>query len=60
MKQDITKYNDLELSLMVFNDESLYNMLQSDRKQLLEIIQLNYIYTDDQWANLIHDINTKD
>jgi len=60
MKQDITKYNDHELSLMVFNDESLYNMLESDRKQLLEIIQLNYIYTDDQWANLIHDINTKD
>ncbi len=49
---DITMYGDNELSLIVFNDEWLYNQ-RWDEASLLETIKEYYIYTDDQLDELI-------
>ena len=46
-KQDLTDYTDDELSLHVFNDESLY-CLRRYRAALGEAIDNLYIYTPEQ------------
>lgn len=55
-KQDLTEYSDAELSLNVFNDESLYNQrFCSDLKELLDEI---FIYTEEQWEELQEDLES--
>ncbi len=54
MKQDITQHSDNELSLIVMNDESLYNMRR--RSDLLEILKEYFIFTDEQAEVLRQDI----
>ena len=53
-KQDLTQYSSAELSLNVFNDESLYNQMHcSDFKELIGEL---FIYTDEQWDELQEDL----
>ena len=54
-KTDITNYSNKELSLIVFNTEYLYNLID-DLKSLLTIIKDKYIYTPDQFDDLIMSI----
>lgn len=50
MKKDITKYSQNELSMVVFNEEYLYNMRGTS--YLEEFLNDNYVYTPEQWAVL--------
>jgi hypothetical protein len=54
MKKDITMYSENELSLMVFNNESLYS--DRNRSDFLEIIKDLFIYTDEQLQVLKDDL----
>lgn len=56
MKTDLRDYSDRELSLMVFNDEYLYQM-RRDRKLLVMTLEEFFIYNDDQLTELINDLN---
>ena len=57
-KTDITNYSNRELSLIVFNTERLYNMIDDFRglKILINTIKDEYIYTPDQFDDLIVSI----
>ena len=57
-KANITNYSNKELSLIVFNTEHLYNMIDDYRglKYLLNTIKDTYIYTPEQFDTLISDI----
>lgn len=59
MKKDITMYSDEELSLLVFNDETLYNMRYRINNLLYHLNEF-YIFNQDQLNVLIVDIITKD
>lgn len=50
--QNLTEYCDNELSLIVMNDEFLYNKALYDQKDLLAIIGEFFIYTTDQMQDL--------
>lgn len=52
--QDITMYSDDELSLIVFNDEGLYN--ERKYSSFLDTIDEFFIYTDEQLSVLIQDL----
>ena len=52
---NITEYSDQELSLMVFNDESLYNARHSIGF-IESIINELFIYTDEQLEVLEEDL----
>lgn len=55
MKQDLREYSDNELSLLVFNDETLYKL----RRQFLigtELLDDMFLYTNEQLETLIEDI----
>lgn len=54
-KQDLTDYSDAELSLHVFNDESLY-CLRRYPAALAEAISNLFEYTDEQEATLWEDV----
>jgi hypothetical protein len=56
MKTDITMHSDEELSLIVFNDETLYNM-RYRLKNLLYHVDEMYSYNQDQLDVLIQDID---
>lgn len=53
-KQDLTNYSEIELSLLVFNDEGLYNMRH--KRNFLNTIDELFIYTDDQLEVLKQDL----
>ena len=53
--QDITHYSDSELSDIVFNDESLYNM-RHNVDGLMGHIQESFLFNDDQRQELIQDL----
>jgi hypothetical protein len=53
-KQDITMYSDLELSLLVFNTESLY--LQRHDNQFNDTVNEYFTFTPEQLAVLVDDI----
>tara|TARA_R110000823_G_scaffold201784_2_gene332680 strand:- start:7765 stop:7950 length:186 start_codon:yes stop_codon:yes gene_type:complete len=53
-KQDLTRYSDDELSLVVFNTERLYVMRTS--VDLLDEIAMFFYYTPKQLEVLIHDL----
>ena len=52
---DLTQYSDQELSLHVFKDEDLYNMIH-DMQSLQNILRESFIYTEDQLNILVEDI----
>ena len=53
---DITRYDENELSLNVFNDEYLYNA-RLNKSYLIDIINETFIYTDEQMDVLIQDLD---
>ena len=59
MKQDITMYSDEELSLLVQNDEFLYNEAQRIRifRVFKELIDELFIYTNEQLKDLQYDFD---
>lgn len=52
---NLKEYNERELSLQVFNTESLYN-LKDNEPALLSEINLRYIYSKKQLSILLKDI----
>lgn len=58
MKTDITMYSDNELSLLVFNNESLYRMRK--QRDFLILIKESYVYTNEQLRVLKHDLETEE
>lgn len=55
MKQDLREYSDNELSLLVFNDETLYKL----RRQFLigtGLLDDMFLYTNEQLETLIEDV----
>ena len=52
---DLTQYSDSELSLVVFNNEFLYDS-RKNLESLREILDEAYIYTSEQWDELVQDI----
>lgn len=55
-KQNITKYSDSELSLLVFNDEYLYTHRHS--RHFKHVIDELFIYTPEQWQELQNDLES--
>ena len=53
-KTDLTNYSDSELSLVVFNDEYLYNIRH--RSHLIDTLNELFIYTDEQLEELKQDL----
>lgn len=58
MKKDITMYSDDELSLMVFNDEGLYEIRGSS--YFMEFLEDNFEFTADQRAVLEFDLGEEE
>lgn len=56
-KKDLTGYGERELSLLVFNDESLYKMRRFPRNFFKIELQELFIFTDEQWEELENDLN---
>lgn len=58
-RADLTVYGDSELSLNVFNDEDLYKMMRRTRdlNTMREYLEESFIFNDDQWAELVEDID---
>ncbi len=54
--QNLTNYSDDELSLTVFNVESLYN-IKHNREYLFRVLEESYTYTDEQREQLIVDLD---
>ena len=54
-KQDLTQYSDQELSLLVFNTESLY-LYRRDFRLLKALLDESFYYTMDQLEVLEQDI----
>ena len=57
-KQDITMYSSRELSLIVFNDEFLYNVRHM--KHLKDLLDDSFIYTDEQYEELMEDLKEEE
>lgn len=59
MKNDLREYSDAELSMHVMNDEDLYRLVRRERNLRLvrETLAEHFIFTDDQWAELVQDID---
>lgn len=57
-KQDLTKYSDSELSLVVMNDEGLYNMRH--QQNLRHTLEEFFIFTDEQWNELEQDLKDEE
>jgi len=54
---DITKYSDNELSLIVMNNEVLYKWaINRQFKDLHIILDTTYKYTEKQWEQLSKDV----
>ena len=59
-KQDITKYSNNELLLIVSNTEKYYDLFYSNQfDYLYKLLKNNYIYTSDQLITLKNYINNK-
>ena len=56
MKTDIRQHTDDELSLIVMNDEHLYNIGLRSTRSLIEIVEETFIYTDAQLCVLEADL----
>ena len=55
-KQDLTRFSDEELSLVVMNTDYLYFLIRSP-DVLMSTIGDTYIYTDAQMTVLLEDLN---
>ena len=53
-KQDLTEYSDRELSLMVYNDETLYKM--RNRHGFIETLREIFIFSESQLDELNQDL----
>ena len=56
---NLEQFNDNELSLTVYNDESLYNM-RYDRNLLFAFLNEYFIYTIEQRDELINDLDEEE
>lgn len=54
-KVDLTQYSDMELSMQVFNDETLYRMRRRV-KDLVALLDEYFIYTNEQMKVLKQDL----
>jgi hypothetical protein len=54
-KKDISNYSEDELSMIVFNDELLYN-LRNDRDNLFLALDETFIFTAEQVEVLVADL----
>lgn len=52
--EDLTQYSNAELSLHVFNDESLYNIRH--RAFLKATLEELFLFTPEQWEELEADL----
>jgi hypothetical protein len=61
-KQDLTQYGEQELSLHVLNTEPLYRafMRCDNEDDLHELVDENFIYTEEQFEELVRDLADKD
>lgn len=57
MKTDLREFSDLELSLLVFNDETLYQV-RNDSK-LYDLIDSKFLYTEQQLSVLKRDLRSE-
>jgi len=55
LREDITRYSDDDLSLRVFNDESLYYLRHDS--DLISILEEYYIFTEEQLQVLSDDLD---
>jgi len=55
-KQDLREYSDNELSMMVYNDEYLYNRRRNSR-HFKELLDSMFLYTESQLDTLIADLD---
>lgn len=53
-KQDLRNYSEHELSLQVFNTESLYKARKAEK--FLEMLAMLYYFTDEQLKVLVEDL----
>lgn len=51
---NLTEQSDQELSLLVFNDEDLYNMRK--RKDFIDLLRVYFVFTDAQLKVLEADL----
>lgn len=63
-KQDLTRYSDQELSMLVQNDEVLYNtymrcVRKNNLEELKNFLDEVYIYTKEQWEDLESDFDSE-
>lgn len=58
-KQDITKYSDDELSLIVMNDETFYKMRRrmQNEKDATNLLSEYFVFTNEQLKVLIEDVD---
>jgi hypothetical protein len=56
-RENLTDYSDSELSIRVFNEESLYRMRHNTRL-LIEALQELYIFNEAQEQELLEDIES--
>jgi hypothetical protein len=54
MRQNITQHSDSELSLLVYNDETLYNMRHDT--ELLDYLNELFIFREEQLLELETDL----
>lgn len=61
-KQDLTQYGEQELSLNVLNTEHLYRafMRCDDEADLRGLVDPEFTYTDEQFEELVDDLEHKD
>jgi hypothetical protein len=57
-KLDLTQYSENELSLLVYNDEWLYNRRR--RNNLKDILDDLFVYTPEQLSVLTKDLEEED
>jgi hypothetical protein len=61
-KQDLTQYGEQELSLHVMNTEHLYRQFMrcDDESDLRRVVDPEFTYTDEQFEELVDDLEHKD
>lgn len=63
-KKDLTQYSDQELSMLVQNDEVLYNtymrcVRKNNIEELKNLVDDVYLYTKEQWEDLESDFESE-
>ena len=55
---DLTQFSDNELSMVIYNDEGLYNMRYRLSRDLLN--DMNIFHIDEQWQEFQNDLESED